>query len=308
MVGFDKRAIAGVALGVAVSFAHAEVAPRLPESLIGVLPGVGDLVVYPRSGEVHVCRRTPAHAPPACASARQVNDGVLANHDAWLTRTAELLYPKDPDIAVLDRAIAIAPDGADAADGLFVVAYRLARSLASGAHARSQTLVVTRCAPIRDSDFGSFAGSGPTVLCSEAEFPIEPSDDAHAPAGAGLLAVATTSHGLAILPPETRALFTAEGVDPLAWKSRYIRRHPQRLFDPTSATPAEQASEARTAVFGLHAAEGGDTLIVTREARLADRGARLVSHGMASADPWASDPMIRVEEVVLFDQNEKRTP
>lgn len=305
MVGFDRHAIAGMALGMAVSVAHADDGPRLPESLIGVLPGVGDLVVYPRSGEVHVCRRIPTRTSAACESARQVIDGALADRDAWLTRTAELLYPTDPDLAVLDRAIAIAPDGAD---GLFVVAYRLARSLASGADARSQTLVVTRCAPIRDSDFGSSAGSGPTVLCSEAEYPIEPSDDAHAPAGAGLLAVATTSHGLAILPPETRALFTAEGVDPLAWKSRYIRRHPQRLFDPTSATPAEQASEARTAVFGLHAAEGGDTLIVTREARLTDRGARLVSHGMLNPDPWATDPMIRVEEVVLFDPNARRTP
>jgi hypothetical protein len=305
MFGFHWRAIAGVALGMAVSVAHGDDAPRLPESLMAALPGVGDLVVYPRSGEVHVCRRTPAHAPPACTSARQVLDSALAIHDAWLIRTTELLYPTDPDLAVLDRAIAIAPDGAD---GLFVVAYRLARSLASGAHARSQTLVVTRCAPIRDSDFRSSAGSGPTVLCSEAEYPIEPSDDAHAPDGAGRLAVATTAHGLAILLPDGRALFTAEAVDPLAWKSRHIRRHPQRLFDPTSATPAEQASEARTAVFGLHAAEGGDALIVTREARLADRGTRLVSHGIASADPWASDPMIRVQEVVLFDPNEKRAP
>ncbi|MFE8032250.1 hypothetical protein [Thiohalocapsa marina] len=305
MVGFDRRAIAGVALGMAIAFAHADDAPRLPESLIGVLPGVGDLVVYPRSGEVHVCRRIPARTSAACASARQVIDGALADRDAWLTRTADLLYPTDPDIAVLDRAIGLAADGAD---GLFIVAYRLSRSLASGAHARSQTLVVTRCAPIRDSDVRSSAGSGPTVLCSEAEYPIEPSDDTHAPAGAGRLAVATTSHGLAILPPETRALFMAEAVDPLAWKSRHIRRHPQRLFDPTSATPAEQASEARTAVFGLHAAERSDTLIVTREARLADRGARLVSHGMLNPDPWASDPMIRVEEVVLFDPNARRTP
>jgi hypothetical protein len=29
---------------------------------------------------------------------------------------------------------------------------------------------------------------------------------------------------------------------------------------------------------------------------------------MLNPDPWASDPMIRVEEVVLFDPNGRRTP
>ncbi|UHD16326.1 hypothetical protein [Thiocapsa bogorovii] len=290
---------------MAVSVAHAEVAPRLPESLIGALPGVGDLVVYPRSGEVHVCRRIPPRAP-ACTSARQVIDGALANHDAWLTRTADLLYPNDPDIAVLDRAIALAPDRAD---GLFLVAYRLARHRVAGVGSRSRTLVVTRCAPIRDSD----VGSEPTALCSEAEYPVEPSDDAqttdaHARDGTGRLAVATTAHGVAILLPDVGALFTADAVDPLAWGAAHIRRHTQPVFEPASATATEQASEAHTAVFGLHAAERGDALIVTREARLVARGARLVSHGMLNPDPWASDPMIRVEEIVLFDPNEKRTP
>jgi hypothetical protein len=113
---------------------------------------------------------------------------------------------------------------------------------------------------------------------------------------------------VAILLPDGRALFTAQAVDPIAWGAAHIRRHPHQVFEPASATAAEQASEAHTAVFGLHAAEHGDTLIVTREARLADQGARLVSHGMLNPDPWASDPMIRVEEVVLFDPNGRRTP
>ena len=310
MVGFHRRALAGVALVMAVSVAHAEAAPRLPESLMGTLPDVGDLVVYPRSGEVHVCRRIPARAAAGCASARQVLDGTLADRDAWLAGTADLLYPTDPDIAVLDRAIALAADGAD---GLFLVAYRMAGHHADGAPSRSRTLVVTRCAPKRDSDLGSSAGSGPTALCSEAEYSVDPSGDAqaagaHAREGAGRLAVATTAHGVAILLPDGRALFTAEAVDPLAWSAAHIRRHSQPVFEPASATATERASEARTAVFGLHAAEHGEALIITREARLSDRGARLVSHGMASADPWASDPMIRVEEVVLFDPSARRTP
>ncbi|RKT45626.1 hypothetical protein [Thiocapsa rosea] len=300
MVGFQWRVIAGAALVMAVSVAHADDAPRLPESLIGVLPGVGDLIVYPRSGEVHVCRRTPVLAPPTCASARQVIDGALANHNAWLTRTADLLYPTDPDIAVLDRAIAVAADGAD---GLFVVAYRLARSRASGAHARSQTLVVTRCAANGESGLESSAGSGPMVVCSEADYSVEPSDDAqatdaHARDGAGRLAVATTAHGVAILLPDAGALFTAEAVDPLAWSAAHIRRHPQQVFTPASAT--EQDIDAHGAVFRLHASAIDDALIVTREVSSGD-GATLVSLGSLPAEPSDRTPMRRLAETRLFD-------
>jgi hypothetical protein len=304
MVGFDRRAIAGVALGMAVSVAHAEVAPRLPESLIGVLPGVGDLVVFPRSGEVHVCRRTPAHAPPACTSARQVIDGALANHDAWLTRTAELLYPTDPDIAVLDRAIAIAADGAD---GLFLVAYRMARHHADGAPSRSRTLVVTRCAPNRKSALGSSAGPRPTALCSEADYSVEPTGEAqaaHARDGGGRLAVASTEHGLAILLPDGGALFTAEAVDPLAWSAAHIRRHPQQVFAPASAT--EDGLDARGAVFRL-SASASDALIVTREVAAVD-GATLVSLGALPADPSDRTPMVRLAETRLFGSPHGASP
>ncbi|MFE8033255.1 hypothetical protein [Thiohalocapsa marina] len=298
MVGFDKRAGAGVALVMAVAVAHAEVAPRLPESLIGVLPGVGDLVVYPRSGEVHVCRRVTALAPAACASARQVLDGALADRDAWLTRTADLLYPTDPDIAVLDRAIAIAADGAD---GLFVVAYRLAGHHADGAPSRSRTLVVTRCAPKRDSDLGFSAGSGPTALCSEAEYHLEPSAEspsAGARDGTGRLAVATTAHGVAILLPDGAALFTADAVDPLAWNAAHIRRHPQPVFEPVSST--EDGLDAHGAVFRLHPSAIDDVLIITREVAAVD-GATLVSLGALPADPSNRTPMVRLAETRLFD-------
>ena len=297
MVGFDRRAIAGVALLMAVSVAHADDAPRLPKSLMAALPGVGDLVVYPRSGEVHVCRRTFALAP-ACTSARQVIDGALANHDAWLARTADLLYPTDPDIAVLDRAIALAADGAD---GLFVVAYRLAEHHADGAPSRSRTLVVTRCAPKRDSDLGSSAGSGPTALCSEAEYSIEPTGEpqaAHARDGTGRLAVATTAHGLAILLPDGGALFTADAVDPLAWSAAHLRRHPQPVFAPASAT--EQDIDAHGAVFRLHASAIDDALIVTREVSSGD-GATLVSLGALPAEPSDRTPMRRLAETRVFD-------
>lgn len=299
MVGCHRRALAGVALVMAVSVAHAEAPPRLPESLMGTLPGVGDLVVYPRSGEVHVCRRIPARAP-TCASARQVVDGALANHDAWLTHTADLLYPTDPDIAVLDRAIAIASGGAD---GLFVVAYRLARSRASGVQLPSQTLVVTLCAPNRDSDLESSAGSGPMVVCSEAEYPVEPSDDAqatdaHARDGTGRLAVATTAHGVAILLPDAGALFTAEAVDPLAWSAAHLRRHPQPVFAPASAT--EPGFDAHGTVFRLHASAIDDALIVTREVAALD-GATLVSLVSLPADPSDRTPMVRLAQTRLFD-------
>ncbi|QVL49551.1 MAG: hypothetical protein KFB96_03315 [Thiocapsa sp.] len=298
MVGFDRHAVAGVALLMAVSVAHAEVAPRLPESLIGVLPGIGDLVVYPRSGEVHVCRRIPARASASCTSARQVIDGALADRDAWLTRTADLLYPTDPDIAVLDRAIAIAADGAD---GLFVVAYRLAGHQADGVSSRSRTLVVTRCAPNRNSDLGSSAGPGPTALCSEAEYSVEPTGEAqaaHARDGGGRLAVATTAHGVAILLPDGGALFTAEAVDPLAWSAAHIRRHPQQVFAPASTT--EDGLDARGAVFRLHPSAIDDALIVTREVAAVD-GATLVSLGALPADPSDRTPMVRLAETRLFD-------
>jgi hypothetical protein len=306
MVGFDRRAIAGVALGMAIAVAHADDAPRLPESLIGVLPGVGDLVVYPRSGEVHVCRSTPRLAP-TCASARQVIDGALAYHDAWLTRTADLLYPTDPDIAVLDRAIALAADGAE---GVFLVAYRLARHRAAGVGSRSRTLVVTRCAPIRDSGVGSAAGSGPTTLCSEAEYPVEPSDDAqstdaHAHAGAGRLAVATTAHGVAILLPDGGALFTAEAVDPLAWSAAHIRRHPQQVFARSPTT--EDGLDPRGAVFRLHPSASDDALIVTREVSSVD-GATLVSLVSLPADPSDRTPMLRLAETRLFDRAQEARP
>jgi hypothetical protein len=296
MVGFDRRVIAGVALGMAVSVAHAEVAPRLPESLIGVLPGVGDLVVYPRSGEVHVCRPIPARAPAACTSARQVIDGALAHRDAWLAGTADLLYPTDPDIAVRDRGIALAADGAD---GLFVAAYRLAEHHAAGVGSPSRTLVVTRCAPIRDPD----VGSEPTALCSEAEYPVEPTGEpqatgTHARDGAGRLAVATTAHGVAILLPDGAALFTADAVDPLAWNAAHIRRHPQPVFEPTSTT--EDGLDARGAVFRLHASAIDDALIVTREVAAVD-GATLVSLGSLPADPSDPTPMLRLAETRLFD-------
>lgn len=300
MVGFHRRALAGMALVMAVSVAHAEAAPRLPESLMGTLPGVGDLVVYPRSGDVHVCRRIPARDQAACTSARQVIDGALADRDAWLAGTADLLYPRDPDIAVLDRAIALAADGAD---GLFLVAYRMARHHADGAPSRSRTLVVTRCAPKRDSDLGSSAGSGPTALCSEAEYSVDPSGDAqaasaHAREGAGRLAVATTAHGVAILLPDGAALFTADAVDPLAWNAAHIRRHPQPVFEPASTT--EDGLDARGAVFRLHASAIDDALIVTREVAAVD-GATLVSLGSLPADPSDPTPMLRLAETRLFD-------
>ncbi|RKT47064.1 hypothetical protein [Thiocapsa rosea] len=305
MVGFDRRAVAGAALVMAIAVAHAEVAPRLPESLIGVLPGVGDLVVYPRSGEVHVCWRIPARASAGCASARQVLDGALANHDAWLTRTADLLYPMDPDIAVLDRAITLAADGAD---GLFIVAYRLARHHADGAPSRSRTLVVTRCAPNRKSDLGSSAGPRPTALCSEADYSVEPNGEAqaaHARDGGGRLAVASTEHGLAILLPDGGALFTAEAVDPLAWSAAHIRRHPQPVFEPISAT--EQGLDARGAVFRLHPSAIDDALIVTREVAAVD-GATLVSLGSLPADPSDRSPMVRLAETRLFDSTHGPRP
>jgi hypothetical protein len=297
MVGFDRRAGAGVALLMAVSVAHADDAPRLPESLIGVLPGVGDLIVYPRSGEVHVCRRIPARASPTCASARQVLDDALANHDAWLTRTADLLYPTDPDIAVLDRAIALAADGAD---GLFVVAYRMARHHADGVPSRSQELVITRCTAAPSSRAETSPGAT-TALCSEAEYSIEPTGApraANARDGAGRLAVATTAHGVAILLPDGGALFTAEAVEPLAWSTAHIRRHPQAVFEPASAT--EDGLDARGAVFRLHASAIDDALIVTREVAAVD-GATLVSLGALPADPSDPTPMLRLAETRLFD-------
>ncbi|SDX29553.1 hypothetical protein [Thiocapsa roseopersicina] len=305
MVGFDRHAVAGVALVMAVSVTHAEVAPRLPESLMGALPGVGDLVVYPRSGDVHVCRRIPARDQAACTSARQVIDGALADRDAWLAGTADLLYPRDPDIAVLDRAIALAADGAD---GLFLVAYRMARHHADGAPSRSRTLVVTRCAPKRDSDLGFSAGSGPTALCSEAEYHVEPSAEsqsAGARDGAGRLAVATTAHGLAILLPDGGTLITAEAVDPLAWSAAHIRRHPQPVFAPISIT--EQGLDVRGAVFRLHASAIDDALIVTREVAAVD-GATLVSLGSLPADPSNRTPMVRLAETRLFDRAQGARP
>ncbi len=298
MVGFVRCASVGVTLVIAVSVAHADVAPRLPESLIGVLPGVGDLVVYPRSGEVHVCRRTRARASASCTSARQVIDGALAHRDAWLAGTADLLYPTDPDIAVRDRRIALAADGAD---GLFVVAYRMARHHADGAPSRSRTLVVTRCAPKRDSDLGFSAGSGPTALCSEAEYHLEPSAEsqsAGARDGAGRLAVATTAHGVAILLPDGAALFTADAVDPLAWSAAHIRRHARQMFEPASTD--EDGLDAHGAVFRLHPSAGGDALIVTREVAAVD-GATLVSLGALPADPSDRTPMLRLAETRLFD-------
>lgn len=305
MIGFDRHAGAGLALLMAVSVAHAEVAPRLPESLIGVLPGVGDLVVYPRSGEIHVCRHIPARASASCTSARQVIDGALAHRDAWLAGTADLLYPTDPDIAVRDRAIALAADGAD---GLFVVAYRLAEHHADGVPSRSRTLVVTRCAPKRDSDLGFSAGSGPTALCSEAEYSLEPLGEpqaAHARDGAGRLAVATTAHGVAILLPDGGALFTADAVDPLAWSAAHIRHHPQPVFAPASAT--EDGLDAHGAVFRLHASAIDDALIVTREAAVVD-GATLVSLGALPADPSDPTPMLRLAETRLFDSAQGSRP
>ncbi|CRI66502.1 exported hypothetical protein [Thiocapsa sp. KS1] len=297
MIGFDRRAVAGVALVMAVSVAQAEVAPRLPESLLGALPGVGDLVVYPRSGEVHVCRRIPARASAVCASARQVVDGALADRDAWLTRTADLLYPTDPDIAVFDRAIALAADGAD---GLFVVAYRLAGHQTNGVPSRSQELVMTRCTATPGSRTGTSSGAT-TALCSEAEYSIEPTGEpqaAHAREGAGRLAVATTAHGVAILLPDGHALFTAEAVDPLVWSAAHIRRHPQQVFAPASAD--EDGLDARGAVFRLTASAGDDALIVAREAAALD-GATLVSLGALPADPSDRSPMVRLAETRLFD-------
>ncbi|MFB1486886.1 MULTISPECIES: hypothetical protein [unclassified Thiocapsa] len=305
MIGFDRRAVAGVALVMAVAVAHAGDAPRLPESLIGALPGVGDLVVYPRSGDVHVCRRIPARASAVCTSARQVIDGALAHRDAWLAGTADLLYPTDPDIAVLDRAIALAADGAD---GLFLVAYRLAGHHADGVPSRSRTLVVTRCAPHREADRGSSAGAGPTALCSEAEYSFAPTGEpqaAHARDGAGHLAVATTANGVAILLPDGRALFTADAVDPLAWSAAHIRRHPQQVFAPTSA--AEQRIETRGAVFRLHASARDDALIVTREDAAVD-GATQVSLGVLPADPSDPSPMLRLAETRLFDRAQGPRP
>ncbi|EGV16246.1 hypothetical protein [Thiocapsa marina] len=305
MVEFDRRAVAGVALVLAVAVAHADDLPRLPESLMAALPGVGDLVVYPRSGEVHVCRRIPARASAGCASARQVIDGALAHRDAWLAGTADLLYPTDPDIAVLDRAIALAADGAD---GLFVVAYRMARHHADGAPSRSRTLVVTRCAPSREADLGSSAGSGPTALCSEAEYCIEPTGEAraaHARDGAGRLAVATTAHGLAILLPDGRALFTAQAVDPLAWSAAHIRHHPQPVFAPASAD--EDGLDAHAAVFRLHPSAIDDVLIVTREIAAVD-GPTLVSLGALPADPSDPTPMLRLAETRLFDRAQGLRP
>jgi hypothetical protein len=298
MVGFDRRAIAGVALLMAVSVAHAEVAPRLPESLIGALPGVGDLVVYPRSGEVHVCRRMPLSDSAGCTSARQVVDGALADRDAWLTRTADLLYPMDPDIAVLDRAIALAADGAD---GLFLVAYRLAEHHADGVPSRSQELVITRCTAATDSRPWASSGAARTALCSEAEYSVELTGEpraAHARDGSGRLAVATTAHGVAILLPDGGALFTAEAVDPIAWSAAHIRHHLQPVFAPASAT--EQVLDARGAVFRLHPSAGGDALIVTREVAAVD-GATLVSLGALPADPSDPTPMLRLAETRLFD-------
>jgi hypothetical protein len=298
MVGFDRCASAGVALVIAVSVAHAEVAPRLPESLIGALPGVGDLVVYPRSGEVHVCRRITALAPAACASARQVLDGALAHRDAWLAGTADLLYPTDPDIAVRDRAIALAADGAD---GLFVVAYRLAEHHADGVPSRSQELVITRCTAATDSRPRATSGAARTALCSEAEYSIDPTGEpqaAHARDDTGRLAVATTTHGLAILLHDGGALFTADAVDPLAWNAAHIRRHPQPVFEPTSTT--EDGLDARGAVFRLHASAIDDALIVTREVAAVD-GAILVSLGSLPADPSDPTPMLRLAETRLFD-------
>ena len=299
MVGFDRRAIAGVALLMAVSVAHAEVAPRLPESLIGVLPGVGDLVVYPRSGEIHVCRHIPARASASCTSARQVIDGALAHRDAWLAGTADLLYPTDPDIAVRDRAIALAADGAD---GLFVVAYRMAEHHADGVPSRAQELVITRCTAATDSRTRATSGAARTALCSEAEYSIQPTGErqaAHARDGTGRLAVATTAHGVAILLPDGGALFTAEAVDPLAWSAAHIRRHPQPVFAPISIT--EQGHDARAAVFRLHASAIDDALIVTREVAAVD-GATLVSLGSLPADPSDRTPMLRLAETRLFDR------
>jgi hypothetical protein len=306
MVGFHRRAIAGVALVMAIAVAHADAAPRLPESLIGVLPGVGDLVVYPRSGEVHACRRTPARASAVCTSARQVVDGALAHHDAWLNRTADLLYPTDPDIAVLDRAIALAADGAD---GLFVVAYRMARHHADGVPSRSQELVITRCTAAPGSRAETSPGAT-TALCSEAEYSVEPSGDApatgtHAREGGGRLAVASTEHGLAILLPDGGALFTAEAVEPLAWSAAHIRRHPQPVFEPISAT--EQGIDAHGAVFRLHASAIDDALIVTREVAAVD-GATLVSLGALPADPSDPTPMLRLAETRLFDRAQEPRP
>ncbi|EGV20601.1 hypothetical protein [Thiocapsa marina] len=298
MVGFHWRAIAGVALVMAIAVAHADAAPRLPESLIGVLPGVGDLVVYPRSGEVHVCRRMPLLASAGCTSALQVIDGALAHRDAWLAGTADLLYPTDPDIAVLDRAIALASDGAD---GLFVVAYRMARHHADGVASRSQELVITRCGVAPGSH--AEATPGASALCSEAEYSVEPTGEAqttgaHAHNSAGRLAVATTAHGLAVLLPDGGALFTADAVDPLAWSAAHIRRHPQPMF--ASASDTEAGLDARGAVFRLHPSAIADALIVTREVAAVD-GATLVSLGSLPADPSNRTPMVRLAETRLFD-------